>query len=189
MNRLSPNYDTITVTVMEEESDSMRSWLEPKTASSYRPLTQMGLIPVVGCGVSFYRIIAGIVDVVSNVFKTHEPNTLNQRHVGVKNILRGILEIAPTAAYFCQRFSYLTLPVTPLLSQPVLFVAMILIPHITAFIFSGSSKGGKTDAPVSLSYDGVCVIELRPTTRNWYDESGWKSQLYKYGTRVRGDFV
>jgi putative Mn2+ efflux pump MntP len=181
MQTFSPNYNSITVAVLESRSDSMREWKETNTVSIHRSLNANGLLPVVGVVVGTYRIFTGLLDVISSLFKqVIGASSFNQGSIGITNIMRGLLEISPTVMFF-GAFT----PITPIIGV-VCGLAMIMI--MPAYDIP-NTKGLKTSY-VTIFYDGIPTIQFEPK-RSWnsYTAEDWLDEAKKYGHWIRKDFI
>lgn len=176
MFSFSPEYNSITVSVMEKHSDSMHRWEKSHDITKPRMINLMGYAPFSGMITGAIRGVTAVADIVMGLFLLiiSQDFGMNQVCLGVKNLARTSLEVLPTISLFAVK------------SAPLAFGIIIGVPLFLMWRDQSSFSGSSSHAPVALYHDNVCVKELNPQPGfHYYTTDQWLEQLEKYGIDPR----
>lgn len=192
MSSFSPNYDLISLRIMETPLDTCTcsNYPKPRVIVFSRPLNNWAHLPLAGSFIGLYRVLTGIADLASSLFKL----SLARGIVGLKNITFGAIQIIPTALAVGLLIG--TLPVLGIASSIFLaslahlisLVALniLLLPLIQRLSIHTDKM--VSSAPVSVFYDNECAI----TGSKEYlsaNEDNWVEELNTKGTKLHKIFV
>lgn len=192
MNSFSPNYDLISLRIMEPplEACSCSNYLKPRVIVFNRPLNNWALFPIAGSFIGLYRVLTGIADLAAGLFRL----SLARGMLGLKNITFGAIQIVPTALAVGLLIG--TLPVLGIasslflasLAELVSIVALniLLLPLIQRLAIN--TERMNSFAPVSIFYDNECAVESSQEYLS-SNEDNWLKELDVYGIKLNKIFV
>lgn len=192
MNSFSPNYDLISLRIMDFPLDacSCSNYPKPRVIVFTRPLNNLALLPIAGSFIGLYRVLSGIADLAAGLFKL----SFARGMLGLKNIAYGVIQIIPTALSIGLLIG--TLPVLGIassifltsLAHLVSLVALniLLLPLIQRLTINTDKMA--SDAPVSLFYDNECAIRSSKEYLS-ANEDKWLEELDTAGIKLHKIFV
>ncbi|CDR33954.1 hypothetical protein [Criblamydia sequanensis] len=192
MNSFSPNYDLISLRIMDPPLDvcSCSNDPKPRVIVFSRPLNNWAHLPIAGSFIGLYRVLAGIADLAAGLFKL----SLARGMLGLKNITFGAIQIIPTAlaiGLLIGTLSVLGIASSLFLASLAHLVSLValnilLLPLIQRLTINTDKMA--SSAEVSVFYDNECAIKGSKEYLS-ANEDHWLEELDTRGIKLHKIFV